>query len=167
VQEVRATLVDMENVAAFEDANALYDTAQRFMIFFYVFVGVMLVFGGAMAFALIFSAMSVNIAERTREVATLLAVGTERRQISRMITAENMTVALIGIPLGLGVGYLTAKEAMASFSSDLFTFDLYIRPSTMIISALAILVVALLSQWPGLRAIGRLDIAKIVKERSL
>ncbi len=167
VQEVRAALVDLENVAAFEDANALYDTVQRFMIFFYVFVGVMLVFGGAMAFALIFSAMSVNIAERTREVATLLAVGTERRQISRMITAENMTVALAGIPLGLGIGYLAAKEAMASFSSDLFAFDLYIRPSTLVISALAILVVALLSQWPGLRAIGRLDIAKIVKDRSL
>jgi putative ABC transport system permease protein len=120
-----------------------------------------------MAFALIFSAMSVNIAERTREVATLLAVGTERRQISRMITAENMTVALLGIPLGLGVGYLAAKEAMASFSSDLFTFDLYIRPSTLVISALAILLVALISQWPGLRAIGRLDIARIVKDRSL
>jgi putative ABC transport system permease protein len=167
VQDVRAAVVDLENVAAFEDANALYDTVQRFMVFFYVFVGVMLVFGGAMAFALIFSAMSVNIAERTREVATLLAVGTERRQISRMITAENMTVALVGIPLGLGIGYLAAGEAMASFSSDLFALDLYIRPSTLVISALAILAVALISQWPGLRAIGRLDIAKIVKDRSL
>ena len=167
VLDVRASLVELDNVAAFEDANALYDTVQSFMILFYVFVGVMLVFGGAMAFALIFSAMSVNIAERTREVATLLAVGTERRQISRMITAENMTVALLGIPLGLGVGYLAAKEAMASFSSDLFTFDLYIRPSTLAISALAILLVALISQWPGLRAIGRLDIARIVKDRSL
>ncbi|MGI9649007.1 MAG: FtsX-like permease family protein, partial [Acidimicrobiia bacterium] len=165
--EIRSQLVGQDSVAAFEDANALYDTAQDYMVFFYLFVGVMLVFGGAMAFALIFSAMSVNIAERTREVATLLAVGTERRQISRMITAENMTVALIGIPLGLGVGYLAAQQAMASFESDLFAFDLYIRPSTLVISALAILVVALLSQWPGLRAIGRLDIAKIVKERSL
>ncbi len=164
---VRAALVERESVAAFEDANALYDTVQRYMILFYVFVGVMLVFGGAMAFALIFSAMSVNIAERTREVATLLAVGTERRQISRMITAENMMVALVGIPLGLGAGYLAAKQAMASFNSDLFAFDLYIRPSTLVISGLAILVVALLSQWPGLRAIGRLEIAKIVKERSL
>ncbi len=167
VGDVRAELVDMEGVAAFEDSNALYDTAQQFMIFFYLFVGVMLLFGGAMAFALIFSAMSVNIAERTREVATLLAVGTERRHISRMITAENMIVALFAIPLGLGAGYMAAKAAMASFESDLFAFDLYIRPSTFVVAALAILAVALLSQWPGLRAIGRLDIAKIVKERSL
>ena len=167
VEKVRAAVLERDDVAAFEDANALYDTAQRYMIFFYVFVGVMLLFGGAMAFALIFSAMSVNIAERTREVATLMAVGTERRTISRMITAENMIVALVGIPLGLAIGYVTAGLAMASFSSDLFTFSLYVRPSTLVISALAILVVALLSQWPGLRAIGGLEIAKIVKERSL
>lgn len=166
VDSVRASLVARPEVAAFEDARALYATAQRYMVFFYLFVGVMLVFGGAMAFALIFSAMSVNIAERTREVATLLAVGTGRRQISRMITAENMIVALVGIPLGLGAGYLAAQQAIASFQSDLFTFTLFIRPSTLAISSAAILVVALVSQWPGLRAIGRLDIAKLVKERS-
>jgi putative ABC transport system permease protein len=163
---VRTALVDLPSVAAFEDANALYDTMQRFMLFFYLFVGVMLVFGGAMAFALIFSAMSVNIAERTREVATLLAVGTERRQITQTITAENMLVALVGVPLGLLTGYVAADRAMASFNSDLFTFDLFIRPTTFVIAALAILLVALLSQWPGLRAIGRLDIAEVVKERS-
>ena len=166
VGQVRNALAEIDSVAAFEDANALYDTMQRFMLFFYLFVGVMLVFGGAMAFALIFSAMSVNIAERTREVATLLAVGTERREITQTITAENMLVALVGVPIGLVVGYLAAAQAMASFNSDLFTFDLFIRPSTLAISALAILLVALLSQWPGLRAIGRLDIAKVVKERS-
>jgi putative ABC transport system permease protein len=167
VASVRTELVGLESVAAFEDANALYDTARRYMVFFYAFVGVMLVFGGAMAFALIFSAMSVNIAERTREVATLLAVGTERRHISRLIATENLLVALVGIPFGLAAGYLAAGQAMASFSSDLFAFDLYIRPSTLAIAALSILVVALLSQRPGLRAIRKLEVARIVRERSL
>ena len=67
-------------------------------------------FGGAMAFALIFNAMSVNIAERTREVATLLAVGTDRRSISRYITAENLLVAAMGTELGRGGnGILTVR----------------------------------------------------------
>lgn len=163
---LRNVITDLPTVAAFEDANILYDMMQRYMILFYAFVGVMLVFGGAMAFALIFNSMSVNIAERTREVATLLAVGTDRKSISRYITTENLLVAALGIPPGLVVGYLAAKEAMASFSSDLFAFDLYIFPSTYLLAAAAIMVVALLSQWPGLRAIRRINIAKIVKERS-
>jgi putative ABC transport system permease protein len=163
---LRNTVTDLPQVGAFEDAKVIYDLMQRYMVLFYAFVGVMLLFGGAMAFALIFNAMSVNIAERTREVATLLAVGTDRRSISKYITAENLLVAAMGIPIGLVVGHFAAKQAMASFSSDLFAFDLYIQPSTYVFASLAILVVAFISQIPGLRAIRRISIPKIVKERS-
>lgn len=165
--EVRNQIVELPQVAAFEDANAIYNIAKDFMGLFYVFIGVMLAFGAAMAFALIFNTMSVNIAERSREVATLLAVGTKRSMISRLITTENLLVAAIGIPLGLIVGYLTSAAAMASFQSDMFRFELYVRPLTFVWSALAILIVALISQWPGLRAVRRMDIAQVVKERSL
>jgi len=164
---IRSTLTGLPQVAAFQDANAIYDLMQSFMKLFYLFVGVMLVFGAAMAFALIFNSMSVNIAERRREIATLLAVGVERSSISRYVTAENMLVVLLGIPLGLIAGYLVARAAMASFSSDLFSFDLYISPMTYVWSALAMLVVAFVSQWPGLRAIRKLNIPRIVKERSV
>jgi putative ABC transport system permease protein len=165
-KELRNTITELPQVAAFEDAKVIYDMMQRYMVLFYAFVGMMLLFGGAMAFALIFNAMSVNIAERTREVATLLAVGTDRRSISRYISAENLVVAAMGIPIGLVVGYFAAREAMASFSSDLFAFDLYVAPMTFVWAAAAILLVALISQWPGLRAIRRISIPKIVKERS-
>jgi putative ABC transport system permease protein len=164
--QVRNALTALPQVAAFEDANGLYTTMQQYMVLFYGFVGLMLVFGAAMAFALIFNAMSVNIAERNREVATLLAVGTERRSISHYISAENLLVALLGIPIGLIVGYLAARAAMASFSSDLFDFSLYIKPLTYVWAAVALLIVGLVSQWPGLRAIRRISIPQIVKERS-
>ena len=165
--KIRNAVVELPRVAAFEDAKAIYNIMQDYMALFYVFIGVMLAFGAAMAFALIFNTMSVNIAERSREVATLLAVGTKRSMISRLITTENLLVAGIGIPLGLVVGYLTSAAAMASFQSDMFRFELYVKPLTFVWSALAILIVALISQWPGLRAVGRMDIARVVKERSL
>jgi putative ABC transport system permease protein len=163
--EMRAALSELPQIAAFRDAKALYDTAQSFMTLFYVFVGMMLVFGAAMAFALIFNAMSVNIAERTREVGTLMAVGMDRTTISRLVTSENLVVAAIGIPPGLILGYWFSAQAMASFDTDLFSFQLHMQPSTLIFSAVAILVVGLISQWPGLRAIRNLDIARVVKER--
>jgi putative ABC transport system permease protein len=163
---LRTELTALPEVAAFEDANAIYVVVKDSMILFYAFVGVMLVFGAAMAFALIFNAMSVNIAERSREVATMLAVGVERRSISRYITTENLLVAALGIPIGLVAGYFTSKAAMSSFSSDMFAFDLYIKPTTYLWAAVAILVVALLAQLPGLRAVRRLNIPKITKERS-
>lgn len=166
-EELRATLTARDDVTAFEDSKAIYRTVQDYMSLFYGFVGIMLVFGSAMAFALVFNAMTVNIAERSREAATLLAVGVERRTLTRLITAENLLVVGAGIPLGLVLGWYVSSLAMASFNSDLFRFDLYVRPTTFLWSALAILSVALLSQAPGLRAVRRLDVARIVKERSL
>lgn len=164
---MRVALTSVPHIAAFEDTKALYNTVNDYLTLFYAFVGIMLVFGAAMAFALIFNAMSVNIAERSRETATLLAVGTERRTISRLIGTENMLVALAGIPPGLLLGYWVSSLAMSSFSSDLFSFDLHMRSSTLVWSGFAILAVAFVSQWPGLRAVGRIDIARVVKERSI
>lgn len=164
--DIRADLTDRPTVAAFQDTKAIYNAMQDLMVLFYAFVGVMLVFGGAMAFALIFNSMSVNIAERSREMATLLAVGARRNGISRLITVENMLVALPGIPIGLVAGYYMSKAALSTFSSDLFAFDLYVRPSTFVFASGAIVIVALLSQIPGLRAVRNIDIPKIVKERS-
>ena len=164
--EIRTLLSELPEVAAFRDAKALYDMLQEYMGLFYGFVGVMLVFGAAMAFALIFNAMSVNIAERQREVATLMAEGMDKGTISRLITSENLVVALIGIPPGLVVGYWMSSLAMNSFATDLFRFDLFMEWTTLVWSAVAMLVVALISQWPGLRAVRRIDIARIAKERS-
>lgn len=47
------------------------------------------------------------------------------------------------------------------------SFDLDMSPWTLLWTALAVLVVALLSQLPGMRAVARLDIATVVRQRSL
>jgi putative ABC transport system permease protein len=67
---------------------------------------------------------------------------------------------------GLLVGYEVARLFLASFTSDEFSFELQIRASTLVLSSLAILAVSLLSEWPGLRAVRRLDIARVVRERA-
>ncbi len=163
---IRQAILDDPGVAAFEDTEALAGMMRGFMGLFYAFVGVMLAFGAAMAFALIFNSMSVNIAERTREVGTLMAVGVDRSTVSRLVTVENLAVVLIGVPIGLIGGYWVSAAALASFQSDMFRLTLDMRPSTLILSALAMVIVALLSQRPGLTAIRRMDLTRIIKDRS-
>ena len=55
---------------------------------------------------------------------------------------------------------------MASFNSDLFRFQTTISWSTYVISAAAVVAVALVAQWPGLRTLARLDLGRIVRERA-
>jgi putative ABC transport system permease protein len=153
-------------VAAVIDSRSLYVTIQDFLGFFYVFVGVMLLFGGIMAFALIFNTISVNVAEREGEYATMRANGMSRRRIAELITGENLLLTLLGIIPGLFIGYLVASWFMHSYTSDMFTFDLIMNPITLILSAVAMVIVALLSAWPAIRTVEHLDLATVVRERS-
>ena len=89
-----------------------------------------------------------------------------RRQLTLLISSENLLLTLIGIVPGLIVGYYAASAFMASFSSDLFSFDLALRPWTPVYVAIALVAAALVSQWPVLRAVDRIDIARVVRDRS-
>jgi putative ABC transport system permease protein len=159
-------LLARPDIAAVLQSRTLYDLAQQFMGLFYAMVGVMLLLGGIMAFALIFNTMTANIAERSTELAALRTLGMSRGTLSRLVTGENLLLTLAGLVPGLTLGYLVAAEFMASFSSDLFSFDLRVRPTTFLFTALAIVIVGVVSQWPALRAVGRLDLGRIVRERS-
>jgi putative ABC transport system permease protein len=166
-QTVRVELYSSPLVAAVIDSRALYDTAQSFMGLFYAFVGVMIVLGGVMAFALVFNTLSANVMERATELTVLRALGMSQATIGRLVSAENLLLAAAALVPGFIVAYLMAYEFMASFSSDLFQFDLAVRPTTFIGTGAAILGVALLSGWPAIRAVGRLDIARVLRERSV
>ncbi len=163
---MRAPLSAVEGVEAYVDSDALYELAQEYMSLFYVFVGVMVVLGGILAFALIYNTMSANISERQGELAVLRTLGLSRRMIGSMVTAQNLLLTVIGLVPGLIFGWLLAWVFMYAFSSDMFTFELYIRPLTFVLTAAAIVIVGLLSQWPALRAVARLDLGLIMRERS-
>ena len=163
---VDQALTEQSAVFTVVGTDAFQDLVDSFLALFYAFVGIMLLFGGIMAFALIFNTISVNISERSTELATMRANGVSSRQVNQLMTIENVILTVIGIPIGLVVGYWVAAAFMAGFSSDLFQFDLQVRTSTYLFIALAVLVVTLVSQWPGLRAVRRIDIAGVVRERA-
>ena len=149
------------------DNQALASLIDDFIGFFYIFFGVMLVFGAAMAFALIFNTISVNVAERSTEYATMRANGLSSRSVAALITGENVLLTAIGIVPGLIIGYLVASWFMQSYSSDILQFDLEMRASTLVLAAVAMIVVALLSVIPGIRTVNRLDIASVVREHAV
>jgi len=163
---MRRTLTEVPGVVASVDARALYDTAQSFLSLFYAFVGVMLAFGGVMAFALIFNTATVNTSERSAELAALKVNGASSGQLARLLAGENFLLTVLAVIPGLAIGYWVSAAFMGSFTSDLFDFGLQMRGRTLVLSALAVLAVSALAQWPATRAIRSLDVARVVRERS-
>ncbi|WP_344891343.1 ABC transporter permease [Actinomadura meridiana] len=163
---VERALSSRPGVVAYTDAQALKKTMDDYMNLFYVFVAVMLAFGGLLAFTVLFATLSVNLAERGTELATLRASGVGRRRIGRLVTAENLLVVTAGAVPGLILGWLATGAFLGAFNTDLMAFHTEIRPATFVWSALAVLVVAWLAQRPGLRGLARSDLAALVRERA-
>ncbi len=162
---MRQKLQGLDGVVAAIDARSLKVAADKLMGLFYVVIGAMLVFGAALAFALIFSTMTVTISERAGELASLRAAGVRQSQIARIVTGENLVLVLLGLVPGLAAAYGAAAVFMDSFSSDMFRFDLHIMPLTWVVAVASVVLAALASQVPALRNVARMDLAATVRER--
>jgi putative ABC transport system permease protein len=77
------------------------------------FAGVALLVG---AFT-IFNALSIAIAQRTRELGLLRMVGASRRQVRRMVMLEALAIGLGASLLGIGAGLLLAAGLESLFTS--------------------------------------------------
>jgi putative ABC transport system permease protein len=102
----------------------------------------------------IVNTLVLSIAERTRELGMLRAVGTSRRQVRRMIRYEAVITALIGGILGLGLGIVLA--ILVSRPLEDFTLAMPVGSliALLVLAALAGIAAAVL---PARRA-ARLDV---------
>ncbi|HEX2850969.1 MAG TPA: FtsX-like permease family protein [Acidimicrobiales bacterium] len=164
---VRTALVDLPGVVAFRDVRGSEETVRQLLGLFYAIVGVMLLFGSILAVVVLFNTLSVNLSERTVELATLRAAGGRVATLARMMTGENLLLVAAAIPAGLVAGWLTGRWLMSSFNSDLYHFTLRLRPTTPLLLVAALLAIALLMHIPSRRSIRRLDVARVVRERAL
>jgi len=121
--------------------------------------GFLLAFGGIALFVgsfVIANSLSITIAQRTREFATLRTVGASRRQILTSIMIEALVMGVLASLVGLAFGVALAKGLFALF--DAFGFTLpnsgLILTGTAVAIALAagILVTLVASLRPALRA---------------
>ncbi len=164
---VRTKVSQVPGVTSYTDVHAVYQSIRSQMNLFYAFVAIMLVFGGLLAVALCLNAMTANVTERNGEIAALRVAGMPRRTLWRLISTENLTVAAIGLPLGIISGIILGRAMLDTYTSDIYRWPLQLHWWTPVVVAALIFVAATLAQLPALRAASRIDLGRVVRERSL
>jgi putative ABC transport system permease protein len=122
-----------------DTASDIKDQLSFFTIFLLVFAVIAVVVG---AFV-IYNSFSIIVAQRTREMALLRAVGARRRQVRRAVVVEAVVVGLIGSAVGFLVGL-----ALAAFLGNLFELppgSLAILPTSVTTAVLTGLIVTVFS----------------------
>ncbi len=148
----RGTQVRTGDQQAVEDAsetNEFISFLQRFLL---AFAGVAL-FVGAFVIA---NSLSITIAQRTREFATLRTIGASRRQVLGSVVLEALVVGVVASVIGLFLGLGLASGLFRLFDAVGFTLPnsglvFYVR--TVIVAILVGVVVTLLASLrPAMRA---------------
>jgi putative ABC transport system permease protein len=139
-----------------QQAQADSQNVNSFLSFLRIFL---LSFGGIALFVgafVIFNTLSITVAQRTREFATLRTLGASRRQVLRSVVLESFAIGLGASVVGLGLGVALAKglsSLMDALGLSLPQTSLVFEPRTAIVALLVGTIVTVLSGvGPALRA---------------
>jgi putative ABC transport system permease protein len=141
--------------AADEAATALQEAIGFLTTFLLIFAGISLVVGGF----LIVNTFSILVAQRSRELALLRALGASKRQVTRMVMVEAFVLGAIGSTIGLGLGILLAmaiRSLFGQFGLDLSGQSLIVGPRTVLAAYAVGIVVTMAAAWLPAHRTGRI-----------
>ena len=142
-------LVDKnEPVSSFATMNQLISRSVSAPRVRSIMLGAFGILALALAIVGIYGVMSNAVAERTHEIGVRMALGAQRGHVLRMVIREGMSLAALGIGIGIG-GALALTTFLRTMLFEIKTTD----PATFVgVSALLLLVALLACYIPARRA---------------
>jgi putative ABC transport system permease protein len=113
----------------------------------------MVIVVGVVGMAGIANTLLISIAERRREFGVLRAIGGGTRHALAVLVSEGLTLALLGLLVGVAAGYPLARLMVDLTSAQLFALRFQLSLASLATTfAVALLAAAAVSAIPGLLA---------------
>ncbi len=132
------------------------DTINKALGFLNTFL---LIFAGVALFVglfIILNTFTMLVAQRTRELALLRAIGASRRQVLNAVLGESLVVGIISSTVGLGLGFVVAigvRGLMSAVGISMPAGSLVVKSHTIIAAyAVGIVVTLIAALFPAIRA---------------
>ncbi|HYY97748.1 MAG TPA: ABC transporter permease [Pyrinomonadaceae bacterium] len=139
----------VSNVRTMEDVLSESLARQRFsMLLLGVFAGLALV----LAAVGLYGVMSYTVAQRTREIGVRMALGAQTGHVLRLVVAQGLKLALVGVALGLVAAFMLTR-VMSSLLFGVSPTD----PATLAVISLVLVGVALLASYIPARRATKVD----------
>jgi len=136
-------------------------TAQTWLIMAF-FVSL---FAAATAFSVVYNNARISLSERSRELASLRVLGFTRGEISYILLGELWIVVLLAIPVGMVLGWALTFFMVWSLETDLYRIPMNVTTITYSLSAVTVIISALVSSVVLRRRLNKLDLIGVLKTR--
>jgi len=163
--EVITKLQDVKNIRQIQSIQDMKDSLLEFIDMIVYSMGVMMLFGGILGFAIVYNITIISISERTTEFSSLRVMGFDKKEIYKLISRENSIMTLFGVILGMPLGYVMCLGIATSISTELYSIPVIINPSSYIITAIATIVFVGVAQLATIRKVHNLNFMDALKSR--
>jgi putative ABC transport system permease protein len=156
------TGADLAGERADEISATFLNMLRTFLV---VFAGIALV----VATLSISNTFTITVAQRTRELALLRAVGASRRQVRRSVTIEAFGLGLVAALIGVGAGLAVAgllKGMFDAFGFALPAGGLEIRPASLIVGLVVGVVATVVAAQAAARRAAKLAPVEALRDSS-
>lgn len=158
-------LQNVKNIRQIQSIEDMKNAILEFIDIIIYFVGVMMIFGGVLGFAIVYNVTIVGIGERAMEFSSLRVMGFDKKEIYGLVTKENTIMTFWGLLAGVPLGYGMCKVLVLSLSADMYSIPLIIKPSSYIITAISTIIFIALAQLATIRKIYHLNFIDSLKNR--
>ena len=127
-----------------------------------VLVYMMMIFSAVCVIVVLYNSGSLSFNERVKELATLKVLGFQSSAIRRMMSQENLWLAIIGIILGAPFGK-SSFNLMMNSNGENFDYHLSMRPIAYVEAGIFVLIVSVLVSFLFSKRIQKLDMVEVLK----
>lgn len=138
-------------------ADEIAEQVDQVLVILYVLLGLSIV----IAVLGIVNTLALSIAERTREIGLLRAVGLGRAQLATVVTIESVLTAVFGTLLGVTVGTALAATLPTVFAEEGLSVLAVPWAQLAVLVALAVVIGVVAAVWPAVRA-ARMDVLEAI-----
>lgn len=140
-----------------EFADSLAAQVDQILVILYALLGLSIV----IAVLGIVNTLALSVAERTREIGLLRAVGLGRLQLGSVVTIESVLTAVFGTVLGLAVGTGLAATLPTLYADQGLSTLAVPWTQLAVLTGLAVVIGVVAAVWPAIRA-ARMDVLEAV-----
>lgn len=158
-------LEDAHNVGQVQSLTQMRELFEEYSEMIVVTIGIMVMLGGIIGFAIVYNITLISINERVMEFSSLRVLGFHRKEIFRMITRENAIMSLIGILLGIPLGRWMMASMMDAMSTEVYSMPGTVSNKVVVQTALAVVIFVTVAQMATFVKIRNLSFIEALKNR--
>lgn len=150
-EAVRRRLYDCPEVQTVVDVSETRADVEDLLRMLNAYLGLMLACSALLAAALLAGTTSLNVMDRSRELATLSSLGVSDGKLTALLLVETAMGWALGLGLGLPAGLALGNWFLAHIQPDLLHMTASLRVETVAGAALGSLLLSLAVAWMALQ----------------